>query len=361
MHTNSMNVVQKFFFFFRKYGLLFALLKTWYFCLRSLYMFFGKFMPAHLMQKLFTTSVVHFASSVSKFSVASSASYFDSASLHTRHHISDYDYTCIYGHDVNFTNAQCVIVAHWDPHGIVDPYVVHQCREFKKMGKKIILASAHPINSCECLKDCSSWCDAIIFRQCQGYDFTSWKAALHCFPSVLNSKELLLTNDSYFGPIYSFDKIHARMATVPCDFWGLNYSLEIAPHLQSFYLVFKPQVLQHECFTKFFDHVGMDNGKDVAVAYEVSLALWLESYGFTGAAYCTLRSWCRLQHNLTVVTPKILISYGVPYLKRSSLFIDGGYAEYLSIRRNYQSAYPWQLLDNYLIRTNADNLSSYIK
>ena len=225
-------------------------------------------------------------------------------------------YGCLYGAEKNFTGAPCVIVAHWDPQNVVDPYVECQCRHFKSLGWKVVLASAAPLHVNEVLERKAEWADAIVYRTCRGYDFTSWKAALDCFPSLYDSQFLVLTNDSYFGPIGDFALVHAAMAKVDCDFWGMTANHDLAPHLQSYYIVLRAKALQHAALKFFFAAVSLSDCRKNAITYEVSFTLWLSIHGLRAAVYCAAEEKQHAPVNLTLYHWQALIEKGVPLLKR---------------------------------------------
>ena len=121
-------------------------------------------------------------------------------------------------------------------------------RHLKQLGKKIILCSAAPLAA---LPQETDIFDAIVCRTCAGYDFTSWKAAFEAFPSLYEAAEVTLCNDSVFAPIGSYAPVYQTMASIPCDFWGMSFSHEIMPHMQSFHLVLRKKALQHTAFKHF--------------------------------------------------------------------------------------------------------------
>ena len=55
---------------------------------------------------------------------------------------------------------------------------------------------------------------------------------------------------------------HFAVKNIKCDFWGITDSSEINYHLQSYFLVFKKNVIQSNTFKIFWDGVKIlnDNG-----------------------------------------------------------------------------------------------------
>lgn len=228
------------------------------------------------------------------------------------------EYVCVYGAGTDFSGSTTAVVAHWDPQGIVDPYVVHMCRALRSLGWKVVLSSHSGLRQSEKESDPAEWADAILYRTCSGYDFTSWKAALHCFPSLLRCNELILCNDSVFGGIGSYAPMHDAMRDLSCDFWGVTASREILPHVQSYYFVFRQSALQHESFMKFFAAVPLSDDRDLAISFEVRLALWLSMHGLRPGVYAPVAG-VPDSCNPSLDLWRKLLAHNVPMLKKALL------------------------------------------
>ena len=93
------------------------------------------------------------------------------------------------------------------------------------------------------------------------YDFGSYKRGwdwARASGALAESDELLLCNDSCYGPFHPFGSVFAAMAARPCDFWGLSMfqirdkqTKSLHYHFQSFFLVFRRRVFESEVFTGF--------------------------------------------------------------------------------------------------------------
>lgn len=254
----------------------------------------------------------------------------------------------LFGEERSFVDQRTVLIAHWDPEHIVDPYVIYQCRHFKSLGFKVVLTSSQKPYRFD-TDTCSEWLDAFIYRTCDGYDFTSWKAAFDICPSLYSCHEVILTNDSYFSPIGSFAPIHKEMDRLECDFWGLVHCNLIRPHLQSYYLVLRKSVLCHDAFRTFLSWVSLSNDRDNAISYETSFSLWLSLHNLKPAAFVPIPENSLL--NYTFEYWNNLISEGVPILKRE-FFLK---KEYNAKIENWKSicmnkGYPVELICKYIKR-----------
>lgn len=260
-------------------------------------------------------------------------------------------YTIPHSNERNFADEEVVLLAHWDPENIVDSYVLYMARHLKQLGKKIILCSAAPLAA---LPQETDIFDAIVCRTCAGYDFTSWKAAFEAFPSLYEAAEVTLCNDSVFAPIGSYAPVYQTMASIPCDFWGMSFSHEIMPHMQSFHLVLRKKALQHTAFKHFIAAVAINDNRDIAVGYEVRFSLWLELHGLKAGCYRPYNLHTKIAANPTVRWEKCLRD-GIPLLKRE-LFKANGCISALPAWQDEVEKYhyPAYLISEYFHRIGLD-------
>lgn len=131
------------------------------------------------------------------------------------------------------------------------------------------------------------------------YDFGSYKRGLRLAEErgLLKSAvadELILCNDSCYGPVYPFSESFSTMASRPCDFWGMTANREQGDeHLQSFFLVFRRAVLDSGVLGDFLGGVRELSGRNsVVVLYESKLTETLCNAGFSFDSFVP-RSFCK--------------------------------------------------------------------
>ncbi len=116
------------------------------------------------------------------------------------------------------------------------------------------------------------------------YDFGSYKKGffyLKKFGLLDNYDELILCNDSCYGPVSSFVPIFTEMASRDLDFWGLTQNSQFKKHLQSYFLVFKSNVARTKDFETFMANVKKEeNVQGVILNYEINFTILLEHSGF---------------------------------------------------------------------------------
>lgn len=221
----------------------------------------------------------------------------------------------------------------------------------KQLGKKVILCSAAPLTT---LPQETDIFDAIVCRTCAGYDFTSWKAAFEAFPSLYEAKEVTLCNDSVFAPIGSYAPVYQTMDSIPCDFWGMTFSYEIMPHMQSFHLVLRKKTLQHSAFKQFISAIVADQNRNIAVGYEIRLSLWLELHGLQAGCYRPYHLHTKIAANPTIQW-KRCFREGIPLLKREFFKTQGRLFALPAWQEEVEKYhYPAQLISNYFHRVGLE-------
>ena len=76
------------------------------------------------------------------------------------------------------------------------------------------------------------------------------------------------------------------MADQPVDFWGLTRTERVAPHVQSFFVAFRPWVIGSATFRRFW--TGLDplsTRRQVIMQHEVGLSGGLHCAGFRSGSY----------------------------------------------------------------------------
>ena len=265
-----------------------------------------------------------------------------------RHNIAGYITVTTKQH-LNFSGAKVVLLAHWDPDAVIDPYVKYFCHHMRSIGTKVVICTAGIQNE---TKEYDSYADAIVHRGCGGYDFTSWKAGFEAFPALFSAKEVTLCNDSVFSPIGSYSDVYATMEKIPCDFWGLTASTKEIPHIQSYHLVLREETLRHQAFKELIDAIPINATREEAIEFELRLGLWLEIHNLRPAVFITPLPRFFDCSNPTLLFWDCLINWGCPIFKRELLLKGVPIGPWWDVFE--KKGYPQNLLMNYFYRLGID-------
>lgn len=179
------------------------------------------------------------------------------------------------------------VFASFNKDGLILDYVVYYLTELKKVVDGIIFVTDNPIlpSELEKIKD------LVVYAQCERheeYDFGSYKRGFFWAKKnrlLDGCEELVLCNDSCYGPFYPFAEMFDTMAKRTCDFWGMTKNIEISEHIQSYFLLFKKQIFNSKEFVKFFKKIKRLNRTKVIIKYEIGLSQFLYSHGYSAASY----------------------------------------------------------------------------
>ena len=145
--------------------------------------------------------------------------------------------------------GRTAIVSCYFSDGIIPETLMILLRGIKEAADNIVL-----IGDCPVYPDELDKLDGLVWytefrRHCQ-YDFGSYKKGLIFLrrAGVLDdgcTRELVMMNDSCFGPVYPFSEAFRNMEKELCDFWGMTgYRADLLDHhICSFFLVFRQPVI----------------------------------------------------------------------------------------------------------------------
>ena len=212
------------------------------------------------------------------------------------------------------------LFAHFNKRNELASYVVNYVAEIHRAGFRTIFISTSALteDSKERLRPI---CPQVLVRENIGLDFGSWAHAYRT--SVPQTPDLLLlTNDSVYGPLTDLGAFIDRLTEPPADAYGAVRSIEMSPHLQSWFLLLRKSALRSNVFQELMTnppHRELSKFETV-VQYELGLSSGLEAEGHKlVAAYdATIESgFGEAQHfNPTNILWRELITYGrVPFVK----------------------------------------------
>jgi rhamnosyltransferase len=224
------------------------------------------------------------------------------------------------------------LFAHFDADAVVRPYVLHFLKALRTVASDIFFVSTSPLTEAE-LDKVRPYCSSAITKENVGFDFGMWSEAMKQV-DLDSCDALILSNSSVFGPLSPLAPIFERMKDA--DVWGMTDNVEIAWHLQSYFLVFGKRVLASPAFRQFWQTIlPYRNKEQVIRSYEIGLSTLLVDQGFSLKAFVpieTLRRplppmammrrnitswWKMLTHdvNPTCSMPAQLLRAGMPFVK----------------------------------------------
>lgn len=179
-------------------------------------------------------------------------------------------------------------------------------KEILKVTSKIILVSNSTLGA-----TCVKWCydHNIIFVQSNKiFDVSMWREILQS-PSYHNMfvevQELILLNDSFFGPIYPLEEVFAEMEIEKVDFWGISTHGKmiydnrntgergISPRfLQRYFLVIREKMMHSIEWKEFWHELGdFTEYWETEQKFEFLFTEKFENKGFSWVSFCKTKEW----------------------------------------------------------------------
>jgi hypothetical protein len=186
------------------------------------------------------------------------------------------------------------LFAHYDPQGLIDPYVIVYLKTLKAMKCDIVFISEN-VQKKE-LKKLNRLCLKVVQRSKGGLDFGSWYSALIFSKLNLNSYDLvLLANDSAYFPVRPVDQLLEKMKKF--DFWGITESLQKSSahnpyHIQSYFLGFSKLARKKGLLNQFlsqYEKYPVLSKCGIIEIFEYGMTQWALDLKLKVGALCDLK------------------------------------------------------------------------
>lgn len=261
--------------------------------------------------------------------------------------------------------------------GIIDDYIVYMIEALKKVCQDIIVVSNNLLP--ERQKNKLSEASRIYERDNKGYDAGAYSEVimkLYANKELEEYDELLLLNDSVFGPFYDLNDMFKEMdnRSPAVDFWGITRrgcsdfdgGDTIYPeHIQSYCYIFRKRLLHSNDFIEYWEGIidKITDFRSAITNYEFQLTRHFSELGYTWDSYCRCKEFISENPNNNL-SPYHYESYELiknekcPFLKRKLFtgdFIENKYANASDLKRafNYikdNTSYNVDMIWEYILR-----------
>jgi len=227
-------------------------------------------------------------------------------------------------------NRICIF-CYYDPHSGVAGDVLVYIQALKKLcSRMLIVSNSHLDEEAEArLKE--TGCE-VFGREDGGYDADAYRFGL-CqigFKNLQAFDEVILANDSVFGPLYPLKEMFDAMEARDLDFWGVTAypgaenRFEICPdgiippHIQTYFMVFSKRLIGTSVFAEFFLSLPEHIARKQAIAdFEYKLTEHFANLGFSWGVYASLENDDTEFPDQTIFRPFELIrNFRMPFVKR---------------------------------------------
>jgi lipopolysaccharide biosynthesis protein len=151
-------------------------------------------------------------------------------------------------------SRRVAILAHYDTVERVADYVLFYIDALNRAGFAVVFVSNAPKLGASSILDLQSRCALVLRRRNLGHDFGAYKDGLSALGELSRFDEIILANDSVYGPFFDLAPLLAR-----CDdsaaIWGMTDSWEQRYHLQTYFILVKKAALRDRRFLHFWQQV----------------------------------------------------------------------------------------------------------
>ncbi|WP_404431790.1 rhamnan synthesis F family protein [Microbacterium lacus] len=173
--------------------------------------------------------------------------------------------------------------------------------------------------------------DEILVRENVGFDIWAHRDALdHVGAGIAEFDEILLTNDTWFGPVRPYGPVFERMGAGEAHFWGMTDHAREEPnpftgkgvlhyHLQSFWIAVRREMfLSPEWAAYWRDLPEMPDYFDAVLKHEAVFTEYFASRGFRHEVAFGSEGYPT--DHPALFNPDLLLADGCPVLKRRPFF-----------------------------------------
>lgn len=231
----------------------------------------------------------------------------------------------------------------YDRQSIIDDYIGYFLGSMRPLADTIAVVCNMP-QIRKGLHNLADYADHIFYRENKGLDAGGFKDALCTFlgwEKIREYDELILANDSFYGPFEDIKKIFTEMESRSLDFWGLmkrgpgEYGTtgKDPEHILSFFYVFQSPLLHSEEFRSYWEAMPYYRDYMSAVKeYERRLTSHFAALGYTYDAYAdTAPNETRNRKNqffqCDYLSYEMLSKRKFPFLKRKQMAYNTLYAQ----------------------------------
>lgn len=230
----------------------------------------------------------------------------------------------------------------YDREGIVDDYVLFLLQSLKEATDDLIIVSNCSLSTLEKEK-MSFFTQKITIRENVGLDAGAFKTIYDEYQNYFkNFDELLLLNDTFYGPFVPFKTICDTMAKRNVDFWGLSANFDspdgfgylpdnmIHSHIQTFFIAFRKNVLNSQAFHNYWKNYVIykrKNFQSVVTKHEIVFTHYLEQAGFKWDIYTNLEKYHStvLEENFNTyayASYDLIKNCNCPFIKRKNFVFE---------------------------------------
>lgn len=269
-----------------------------------------------------------------------------------------------------------LLFAGYSERNVIEDYVIYYIRKLSEYADIYFCADCD-IPESELLK-IKPYTKLAMAKRHKKYDFGSWGILYSQISNIEDYDELILANDSVFGPLYPLDKTFERIEELnvsACALCGNKF-------MMSFFVLLKPEVFKTPWFADFLTNIKDDIDKnDIVRLYEKGISRIVEEHGLKWDCLfskhnlrnqikdnrqfvreglktipLSIRFWHKYRTNKTRVYDDdffILFLLGMPFIKKQPFAMSSNHFNILApLFIQKYTDYDYRYIDDYLRANN---------
>lgn len=176
----------------------------------------------------------------------------------------------------------------------MDKYVEHILKEIDSICSRLIVVVNGELGK-EGRKILEKYAEEVLLRENKGYDGAAYKEAIFNIGAaeLIKYEEVLLCNNSFFGPFLKLETLFADTEKESADFWGLSYrNTGIAAFIESYFLVFRENIVQSGALWDYFEQlIEISNYEEARIFFERGIFHFFYARGFKYGSLCSKRKY----------------------------------------------------------------------
>lgn len=232
------------------------------------------------------------------------------------------------------------IFVFYDKDGIVDDYVTYLLKSIQPYLDRLVIICNGKLNA-PGKGRLERFSKEIYIRENTGYDAMAYKLAMVRYlgwGQVAEYDEVLLFNDTFFGPFYPMSEVFDKMDARECDFWGMTYHAQaydyfygtndiLPAHVHTYFFACRRQLLESSAFQDYWNTFDSTEWffSDVA-RHEQFFTKYLEDAGFQWDTYIDASVYNSKEpgsnfNHYYYIADLLIRKYRCPIIKRKNFVI----------------------------------------
>lgn len=261
------------------------------------------------------------------------------------------------------TSKRLGVFVFFDKDSIIDDYVIYLLDSLNDAVNKIIFVSNCNLSKQEIQKLDKYKNIDVNIRENKGLDAGAFKFVYDKYGKdyICEYDELILLNDTFFGPFKPFKQIINEMNKDDIDFWGLTANYDspdgtkkaidgyIHSHIQTYFIAYRKSILSSDFFNDYWNkyNINKNNSFETVVNnHESYFTYLLEKEGFKWDTYINLDHYkndnMKYNYNIYGYSSYTLLKYfNCPFIKRKNFVFNKVDALYINDGMDTSNALKW--------------------